>query len=131
MKMKMMMMEYKIKDILSFGKPSFCTKEKWEEYTKSGQRKRFYQINLEKTAISLSLLSCSVALMFDGFKDFIFNPHPLTNIDTITICSGIIIFLITIGIVYLFDRIEELHQLEEEKEEEKIRNIVREEIQKI
>ena len=107
-----MKMEYKWKDVLSNGKPSYMTDVEWEYYIKSGERKHFKRFNHDKSIIVGSLLGVASSLFVLGLWDLITHPRLMTMIDVRSITIATIIYIVAIVIVKVFDRMEELHRLQ-------------------
>ena len=114
------------KENFTRGKPTDTSEEVWIKYKKTGEQKAFYRMNLEKTVISAALITVSITSMMNGIFDILKNPHPFTIIDLYQITGGIIGFLITILIIFLIDRAEELRRLRKKEKEEELNQLIHE-----
>lgn len=123
-------MKHKLKELFSKGKPDFLSSNVWVEYVENGDQKAFYRMNLEKTVITSTLITISLANIMSGLIDIFKNPHPVTLIDCYQMMGGVVIFVLAVLVVFAIDRAEELRLLRKKEEEEETRRLIEEMINK-
>lgn len=121
-------MEYKLRDLLSYDKPSFIKSLTWNNYVKTGDREAHWRLNRDKTLLSGVLITVSGTSMMNAILDLMKNPHPLTILDFYQISGGLLGLLLAYIIVHIIDRAEELRQLRRMEEENQLREMIHEEI---
>ena len=113
--MEMLQSKTQIKpsDLLPFKKPDNIDDEVWEEYKESGEHDRFWQLFGSKTVIVTVLITFGVNLILNETVDWMLNNPALHGLRADAIDIGIFIVLIAVVAVFVIDKSEEIHRLQE------------------